>query len=318
MSQDIKLRKQPGSGLKLKRGSYLHNIVHHPMIYVMALPVILYYAIFHYAPMYGVLMAFKDYVPTKSLWECSWVGFKHFENFFSSPYLGRLVRNTLTINFKELLFAFPAPILFALLLNEVRSRAFQRVAQSITYIPHFISSVVVCGLLVTFCQTNGILTRVFTVFGAEQVNLLTKKEYFQGLFIGMLIWQGLGWDSIIYFAALTGIDAELYDAARVDGAGRFRQAVYITLPGLLPTAVIMLILRIGSMMSVSWDLVVLLYNPMTYETADVLSTYVYRMGLTKMQYSFATAVGLFNSAVNIILLVLANTISRRATENSLW
>lgn len=318
MSQGLKTTREGRAGIVLKKGGYLHNIVHHPMIYAMALPVILYYAIFHYGSMYGITMAFVNYVPTKTIWTSQFVGLQHFRDFFTGPYFGRLVRNTLMINLKELIFAFPVPILFALLLNEVRSRVFQRVAQSITYIPHFISSVVICGLLVTFSQSNGILTDVFVLFGAERVNLLTKPEYFQGLFIGMLIWSSMGWDSIIYFAALTGIDTELYDAAHVDGARRLQQAVHVTLPGILPTIMVMLILRIGSMMSVSWDMVVNLYNPMTYETADVLSTYVYRMGLTRMQYSFATAAGLFNSVVNIALLILANTLSRRMTENSLW
>jgi len=302
----------------LKRNGYLHNIVHNPILYLMALPVIAYYVIFCYLPMYGVVIAFQDYVPARGILNSSWVGLKHFSSFFTSTYFPRLMRNTLAINIKELIFSFPVPILFALLLNEVRSSRFRRISQSITYMPHFISTVVICGLLVDFTKSTGVLTNVFVAFGMDRVNMLSVPEYFQNLFIGSIVWQSFGWDSIIYFAALTGIDPQLYDAARVDGAGRFRQAIHVTLPGIAPTIVVLMLLRIGSMMSVSWDRIILLYNPLTYETADVLSSYVYRIGLTKMQYSFATAVGLFNSVVNIILLIAANQISKSVSENSLW
>ena len=301
-----------------KRSGYISNMIHNPWLYVMALPVIAYYIIFHYLPMYGVVIAFKDYVPARGIWESGWVGFKHFQTFFSSTYFPRLLRNTLVINLKELLFSFPIPIVFAILLNEVRSTRFRRISQSITYMPHFVSTVVICGLLVDFTKSTGVLTNLFVALGMDRINMLSVPEYFQGIFIGGIVWQSFGWDSIIYFAALTGIDPALYDAARVDGAGRFKQILHVTLPGIAPTIVVLMLLRIGSMMSVSWDRIVLLYNPLTYETADVLSSYVYRIGLTKMQYSFATAVGLFNSGINILLLVAANTISRRVSENSLW
>ncbi|MEA5146050.1 MAG: ABC transporter permease subunit [Candidatus Limiplasma sp.] len=301
-----------------KRSGYISNMIHNPWLYVMALPVIAYYIIFHYLPMYGVVIAFKDYVPARGIWESGWVGFKHFQTFFSSTYFPRLLRNTLAINLKELLFSFPIPIVFAILLNEVRSTRFRRISQSITYMPHFVSTVVICGLLVDFTKSTGVLTNLFVALGLDRINMLSVPEYFQGIFIGGIVWQSFGWDSIIYFAALTGIDPALYDAARVDGAGRFKQILHVTLPGIAPTIVVLMLLRIGSMMSVSWDRIVLLYNPLTYETADVLSSYVYRIGLTKMQYSFATAVGLFNSGINILLLVAANTISRRVSENSLW
>jgi putative aldouronate transport system permease protein len=217
-----------------------------------------------------------------------------------------------------LLFGFPLPILFALLLNECRSVGFKRVVQTITYMPHFVSSVVVCGLMVLFCRSDGILTYVLKFVGFPDSNLLTYKQYFQGLYIGMNIWQELGWDSIIYFAALTSIDVSLYEAARVDGAGRWRQMWHITLPGIAPTVVILLILRIGNLMSLGWDRIYLLYNDMVMETADVISTYVYRTGMLQVQYSYATAVGLMNSIVNIILLFSANFISRKVSDSSLW
>ena len=301
-----------------KRSGYISNMIHNPWLYVMALPVIAYYIIFHYLPMYGVVIAFKDYVPARGIWESGWVGFKHFQTFFSSTYFPRLLRNTLAINLKELLFSFPIPIVFAILLNEVRSTRFRRISQSITYMPHFVSTVVICGLLVDFTKSTGVLTNLFVALGMDRINMLSVPEYFQGIFIGGIVWQSFGWDSIIYFAALTGIDPALYDAARVDGAGRFKQILHVTLPGIAPTIVVLMLLRIGSMMSVSWDRIVLLYNPLTYETADVLSSYVYRIGLTKMQYSFATAVSLFNSVINILLLIGANSLSKRVSENSLW
>lgn len=296
----------------------LMNIKQHPWFYVMIIPAIAYFIVFHYAPMYGVIIAFQDYKPFKGISGSAWVGFKHFTDFITGPFFWRLLRNTLSINIGMLLFGFPLPIVFALLLNEVRSVGFKRVVQTITYMPHFVSSVVVCGLMVLFCRSDGILTYVLKFVGFPDNNLLTYKQYFQGLYIGMNIWQELGWDSIIYFAALTSIDVSLYEAARVDGAGRWRQMWHITLPGIAPTVVILLILRIGNLMSLGWDRIYLLYNDMVMETADVISTYVYRTGMLQVQYSYATAVGLMNSIVNIILLFSANFISRKVSDSSLW
>ena len=309
---DIKFSRMPW-GKKL-----LMNIKQHPWFYVMIIPAIAYFIVFHYAPMYGVIIAFQDYKPFKGISGSAWVGFKHFSDFITGPFFWRLLRNTLSINIGMLLFGFPLPILFALLLNEVRSVGFKRVVQTVTYMPHFVSSVVVCGLMVIFCRSDGILTYVLKYLGFPENNLLTYKQYFQGLYIGMNIWQELGWDSIIYFAALTSIDVSLYEAARVDGAGRWRQMWHITLPGIAPTVVILLILRIGNLMSLGWDRIYLLYNDMVMETADVISTYVYRTGMLQVQYSYATAVGLMNSIVNIILLFSANFISRKVSDSSLW
>lgn len=297
---------------------FLRNIKQHPWFYVMILPCIAYFIVFHYAPMYGVIIAFQDYKPFKGISGSAWVGLKHFSDFINGPFFWRLIRNTLSINIGMLVFGFPLPIVFALLLNEVRATGFKRVVQTITYMPHFVSSVVVCGLMVIFCRSDGMLTYVLKFLGFPESNLLTYKQYFQGLYIGMNIWQELGWDSIIYFAALTSIDVSLYEAARVDGAGRWRQMWHITLPGIAPTVVILLILRIGNLMSLGWDRIYLLYNDMVMETADVISTYVYRTGMLQVQYSYATAVGLMNSIVNIILLFSANYISRKVTDSSLW
>lgn len=294
------------------------NIKAHPYLYLLFLPVFVYYVIFHYWPMYGVIIAFKDFKPMKGIFGSEWVGLLQFKTFLSSTFLWRLIRNTLSINLGMLIFAFPLPILFALLPNECKSVAFRKVVQTVTYMPHFVSSVVVCSLMLIFCRSNGILTRMLGTFGVRQTNLFSVHKYFQPLYILMNIWQELGWESIIFFAALTSIDASLYEAAKVDGAGRWQQMWHVTLPGIAPTIVILLILRIGNLMSLGWDRIFLLYNEMIFETADVISTYVYRTGLVKMQYSYSTAVGLMNSVINVILLLSANALSRRVSESSLW
>lgn len=290
----------------------------YPTLYLLAIPVVVWFILFCYKPMYGVVIAFQRYVPNKGIMGSKWVGLKHFRDFFGDIYFPRLLRNTLTINLKMLVFGFPMPIIFALMLNEVRGNRFRRVSQSITYMPHFISSMVICGLMLDFCKSDGLITYVFTLFGHEKVNLFSKSGLFQGLYVGMNVWQEFGWDSIIYFAALTAIDPTLYEAATVDGAGRWKKMVHVTLPGISPTIVILLILRIGNLMSLGWEKIYLLYNPKIYETADVISTYVFRRGILEFQYSFATAVGLFNSVINIVLLFAANAISRRYGETSLW
>ncbi len=309
---------------KLPKQAPLHkrlaeNIRNHPLLYVLALPVVAYYLIFNYYPMYGVLMAFQDFKPALGIWGSKWVGLKHFEKFIGGIYFWRLVRNTLSINLGMLLVGFPIPILFALLLNEIPHRGFQRVTQTVTYMPHFISSVVVCGLMLQFCGSNGILTRVLAALGlTPQTNLFTVPSLFQPLYIGMNVWKNMGWDSIIFFAALTSVDSELHEAAQIDGAGRWRRMLHVTLPAIMPTVVILLIMRIGNLMSLGWDQIILLYNERVYETADVISTYVYRMGLTKFEYSFGSAVGLLNSVINVILLMGANALSRKVNETSLW
>lgn len=298
--------------------SYLANIKKYPWIYLIALPVCVFYLVYCYLPMYGVIIAFQNYAPARGIWGSRWVGLKHFMDFFTDRNFGRLATNTLVINIKLLLFGFPLPILFALLLNEVHSTAFRRATQTITYMPHFVSTVVVCGLLKDFTKSDGLITTIVAMLGGENVNLLSKANLFQPLFVAMNVWQQFGWDSIIFLAALGSIDPTLYEAAKVDGATRFQQAIHVTLPGLLPTIVVLLILRIGNLMSLGWEQIVLLYSPLVYETSDVISTYVYRRGLLEFDYSYGTAVGLFNSVVNIILLILANAFSRAVTQNSLW
>nr|WP_248930774.1 ABC transporter permease subunit [Paenibacillus hamazuiensis] len=287
-------------------------------IYLMGLAGIAYYVIFKYVPMYGALIAFKNYIPTKGIMGSPWVGFKHFIDFFNSYYFIRVLRNTLLINLYELLFAFPAPIILALLLNEIRLTFFKRLVQTVTYLPHFVSMVVICGMIVDFSQKAGLLNTIIAWFGGEKENLLLNPDLFRPIFIGSGIWQGVGWGSIIYLAALSSIDPQLYDAATVDGANRWQQMRHVTIPGMMPTIVILLILQIGGMMNVGFEKIILLYNPQTYETADVISSFVYRRGILEANYSFSTAVGLFNSAVNFMLLIVANRLSRKINETSLW
>lgn len=290
----------------------------HRMIYVMAIPMILYYILFHYVPMYGAVIAFKDYSPGLGIAKSPWVRFKNFEDFFSSVYFGRLIRNTLSINIKLLVFGFPLPIIFAILLNEVRSKSFLKGIQTISYLPHFVSTMVLCGMIVDFCARGGIITQIAQLFGAKNSNLLLKAENFQKVYVISDIWQTLGWNSIIFYAAITGIDQQLYEAAEMDGANRFQKMLHVTLPGISQTIIIMLILRVGQMMTIGYEKTILLYNPNTYETADVISTYVYRKGLLDFDYSYSTAIGLFNSVINFIMLVGANKISKKYNDTSLW
>jgi len=268
--------------------------------------------------MYGAQIAFKNFSPGKGIAGSPWVGFEHFKSFFNSYYVFRIIRNTLLINIYDVIFGFPAPIILAILLNEVKNSTFRRSVQTITYLPHFISTVVLCGLIIDFTSREGLINNIITMLGGEPIMFLSKPEWFRTIFIGSGIWQNVGWGSIIYLAALSNIDPELYEAARIDGANKFKQIMHITIPGILPTIVIMFILRMGRMMSVGQDKVLLLYNPATYETADVISTFVYRKGLIDFNFSYASAVGLFNSVINFVLLILFNYLSRKLTDSGLW
>ncbi len=294
------------------------DLIKNKSLYLMLLPVILYYLIFCYFPIYGAQIAFRDFKPGKGIFGSEWIGFKNFIDFFNGIYFTRLVRNTLVINIFNLILGFPAPIILALLLNEVRNVRFKKAIQTVSYLPHFISTVVVAGMIMQFVSTEGFITKIMTSFGYPQKNLLTNPDMFRPIYISSDIWQGIGWGSIIYIAAISGINTELYEAAKIDGAGRLKQVLNVTLPGILPTIITMLILRIGTMMSLGYEKIILLYNSSIYETADVISTYVYRKGLLDLDYSFSTAVDLFNSVINLILLYSANKVCKRMTESSLW
>lgn len=287
-------------------------------LYLMLLPIIVYYIVFCYYPMYGAQIAFRDYSPRKGIIGSDWVGLEHFMDFFQGLYFPRLVRNTLSINLKNLILGFPAPIILALMLNEVRSKIFKKTVQTVSYLPHFISTVVIAGMILQFTATNGFITQIMTFLGYSEQNMMLNPDFFQNIYVISDIWQGIGWGSIIYIAAISGISADLYEAAKIDGAGRWKQMWHVTLPGIMPTIITMLILRIGNMMSLGFEKIILLYNPSIYETSDVISTYVYRMGLVEHDYSFSSAVGLFNSVINLLLLYLANKICKRVTEHSLW
>ena len=295
------------------------NVVRDRYLLLLVLLPVLYFIIFHYVPMYGLQIAFKRYSPGRGIWGSPWVGLKWFEQFFGSCFAGQLVRNVLLLNIYSLLWGFPLPILFALLLNEVKNGIFKRVVQTISYMPHFISVVVVVGMVFSFLSVNGGIVNVMLEhLGIEPINFMSEPKWFRTIYIASGVWQSFGWGSIIYLAALSGIDTEQYEAARIDGANRIQQIVHITIPGILPTVIILLILQCGRMMSVGYEKIILMYNTATYEVADVISTYVYRNGILGGEFSFSTAVDLFNNVCNCLLLVTINWISRKVSDISLW
>lgn len=305
---------QPRLGVRLKR-----ELKRNKILYLMAIPVILYFAIFCYGPMIGLTIAFKDYQVAKGIFGSSWVGFKYFIEFFQSVYFKRVMTNTLLISVYTLLFSFPAPIIFALLLNEMGGKYIKKSVQTISYLPHFISMVVVCGMITDFFSTNGVITRFITFFGGEKMNYLGVAKYFRKIYVVTNIWETIGWESIIFFAALSGINQELYEAATIDGAKRFQQVLHITLPGIASTIIVMLIMRVGQLLNIGYEKIILLYSPATYETADVISSFVYRYGIEQgSRYGYSTAVGLFQSVVNLILLLVTNAISRKISDVGLF
>lgn len=297
----------------------IKNIKKNKILYIMILPVVIYYIIFHYIPMIGILMAFQNYSPFKGFFHSEWIGFRNFIDFFSSIYFWRILRNTFLLSFYNIVFGFPIPIIFALLLNEIRVNYFKRVVSTISCMPYFVSLVVIAGIIRDFTSSDGAITQILhNVFGIERVNLLSKPELFRSIYVVSEIWQYFGFSSILYLATLTSIDPELYEAAMIDGAGRLKRMWYISLPHILNVAIPLLILRIGTLLFIGHEKILLLYSPATYETADVISTYVYRKGLQEFNYGYSTAVGLFNSVVNFILLIVANKLSKKYSETSLF
>lgn len=288
-------------------------------LYVLISPVVLYFLLFEYWPMYGVQIAFKDFIASQGIWGSPWVGFKHFERFFDSYFFWRLIGNTLGISLYELAVGFPVPILLALMINEVRQKMFRRWVQTITYAPHFLSTVVVVGMVVMFLSPNqGIVNVIIRAFGGDEIAFMTQPEWFKSIYVLSGVWQHMGWSSVIYLAALAGIDPQQHEAARVDGASRLQRIWHINLPGIRPTIVILLILNVGSVMGVGFEKVFLMQNSLNMPASDVISTYVYRSGIIGAQYSFSAAVGLFNSIVSFVLLLTVNRIARRMSETSLW
>ncbi|MBO9608094.1 MAG: sugar ABC transporter permease [Paenibacillaceae bacterium] len=287
-------------------------------LYLMVAPLVVYYVVFHYMPIYGAVIAFQDFNPGLGISGSKWVGFQHFTDFINSYYFWRLVKNTFLLSFYSLIFGFPAPIILALLINELRRDLYKRFVQTVTYLPHFISTVVICGMVIDMTNSDGLINDIVVLFGGERSTMTTNPDLFRTIYISSGIWTELGWGTIIYLAALSTVNPHLYEAAEMDGAGRFKKMFHITLPTIAPVIVILLILHMGRLLSVGWEKVMLLYNPLVYDTADVISTYVYRRGLEQADYSYSTAIGLFNALINFILLVAANKISQKTNETSLW
>lgn len=296
----------------------IREIIRCKYLYLIFLIPFIYYILFQYWPMYGILISFQDYNVVKGVLGSPWVGFKHFEKFLFDPYFWKLVRNTLLINVYSLLWGFPAPIILAILLNELKSERFKKIIQNISYLPHFISTVVICGMLVNFLSSDGMINQLVRAITGSSIQFLMDPKYFRTIYVSSGIWQSIGWNSIIYLAALTGVDAEMYEAALIDGANRWHRIRYITLPSIAPTISIMLIMNLGRLMNLGHEKILLLYTGSTYEVADVISTYVYRRGLLGNDFSYATAVGLFQAIVGVILVTTSNQISKKLGETSLW
>ncbi|MFD1887968.1 ABC transporter permease [Paenibacillus wenxiniae] len=302
-----------------KRHSFWKRISRNWELYLLIAPAFLYFLIFHYGPMYGIQIAFKNFLPARGITDSPWVGFDHFIRFFNSYYFWDLIRNTLTISLYQLIVGFPLPILLALAFNEIRNGWFKRTVQTVTYAPHFISVVVMAGIIVTFLSpSTGIIVKMIEWMGFSSPAFLTDPAWFKTMYVLSGVWQSTGWGTIIYLAALSAVDPQLHEAAIVDGASRWRRIWCINIPTIIPTITILLILNVGSILGVGFEKILLLQNPLNMSSSDVIDTFVYRTGLLNVQYSFSTAVGLFNSVVNAALLVAVNQVARKTSEHSLW
>ncbi len=325
MTTMVKSRHPPGRDERSQppnKGGFFYrlrlNVKKYTLVYVLMLVVVAYYILFHYVPMLGNVIAFMDFKPGKGILGSKWVGLQNFKDFFKSPFAWRVIRNTLTISGLQMLIGFPAPIILALMFNELRGKYFKRITQTISYLPHFISLVVVCGMLVDFTKSGGLITKFLGLFGVPEQNLLSNSKYYIWIFVLSGVWQNIGWGSIIYIATLSGVDPALYEAAAIDGAGRMGKIIHVSLPALVPMIAIQLIMRVGNLMSLGAEKTILLYSPAVYETADTISSYIYRVGLQQRNFGLAAAVGMFNSFINFGLVVFANWFSRKNVEESLW
>lgn len=309
----MQILKKPSASRRLR------NVLRHWQLYVMTLPAIVYIFLFAYKPMYGVIIAFKDYSLRKGIWGSEWVGLDNFERFFNSYWFPIILRNTITISVLSLILSFPIPIILALMVNEIKKERVKRLFQTVSYAPYFISTVVICGMITMFLNpSTGIINTFIQALGFEPVYFMQDSGMFKWVYVISGIWQGAGWGAIIYFAALSGVDQSLLEAAEIDGAGRFQRIIYINFPVLVPTIIILFILNCGSLLNVGYEKVYLLQNTTNLTGSEVISTYVYKMGLEDQDFSFSTAAGLFNSIINSIILIVANMISRRFSEVSLW
>jgi putative aldouronate transport system permease protein len=303
---------------EIGRHGNLHKIIKNWQLYILVLPALIYFIIFCYGPMYGVQIAFKDFIANKGIWGSPWVGLKHFKNFFQTYSSRRVIWNTLNLSLYSLAAGFPMPILLALMLNEVKNSRFKKIVQNITYAPHFISTVVMVGIILIFFSPTGIVNQLGKLIGIEPTMFLSKDYLFRHLYVWTGVWQGVGWGSIIYLAALSGIDPQLSEAATVDGASRFQRILHINIPGILPTIIIMLILNVGGIMSVGFEKAFLMQNSLNLKYSEIISTYVYKTGLINANYSFSAAVNLFNTVIDLILLILVNKISKSVSDVYLW
>lgn len=307
------------TGAVRKKTSALSLMRKHWQLYFFILPALLYFLIFHYGPMYGIQIAFKDYIPSLGIWGSPWVGLEHFQRFFSSYYFSDLIRNTLGISIYELVVGFPMPIILALMLNEAKDGPFKRLTQTVTYAPHFISTVVIVGMLVAFLSpSSGFINHILDAVGLERHAFLEDPKWFKSLYVLSGVWQSTGWNSVIYMAALSGVDPQLHEAATIDGATKMQRIWYINIPTLIPTIVILLIMNFGSIMSMGYEKILLMQNPLNLSASNVIATFTYKQGLLDAQYSYAAAVGLFNAAINAILLLTVNRISSKVNKVSLW
>ncbi|MGI2295703.1 ABC transporter permease [Paenibacillus sp. GXUN7292] len=302
-----------------KKARWVKQFHTNKYLLLLFLPCLLYYILFKYVPIFGIVISFKDYNLFKGIWASEWVGFKYYTMFFNNPDFYKLLRNTLLIGLYKLLFEFPAPIIMALLLNELRNQMFKRFVQTVSYLPHFISNVVVAGMVTLFLSPSfGIVNKVIAFLGFKPINFMVMPELFRSIYVSSEIWQHLGWSAIIYLAAITAIDPQLYEAAEMDGANRWKKAIHVTVPGILPVIVILFILNVGQVLEIGFEKVFLLYNAATYETADIISTYVYRTGIVQGNFSYAAAIDLFTGLISLVFLTSANYLSRKFSDESLW
>jgi putative aldouronate transport system permease protein len=305
-----------------KKGSFGYELAREwklrKWLYAMSLPGLAVLIIFAYIPMYGILIAFKSYKVNLGIWGSPWVGLQWFEQFFTNPFAMRTVRNTLIIGFYSLLFGFPMPIILALLFNELKGGKFKKTVQTLSYYPNFVSTVIIVGFLHSFCASDGLFNMIRAFFGQAPVNFLGEAKYFRFIFVASGIWQSVGFGTIIYLAALSGIDPTYYDVAEIDGANRLQKIIHVTLSHIRPTIVILFIFAIGGILNADTQKILLLYNAQTYETADVIGTYVYREGLLGARFEYSTAIGLFQTIINFIFLVATNQIAKKLNDTSLF
>ncbi|WP_411553755.1 ABC transporter permease [Paenibacillus lautus] len=310
------LHKPP---IRVRMRTGFKRLLNHWPLYILILPPIIYIAIFNYVPMYGVLLAFKQYLPLEGIIGSPWVGFSHFEQFFSSPSSWRIIKNTILISIYSLVAGFPLPILLAVALNEVRIKWFKKTVQMLTYAPYFISSVVLVGIVMQILDPRiGLINQFIQLFGGESINFMGDPQSFRSIYVWMGIWQGTGYGAIIYLAALAGVSKDLQEACIIDGASKIRRIWHVDLPSIRPTIVILLVLNVGGIMSVGFETIYLMQNNLNLSVSEIISTYVYKVGLINSNYGFSTAIGLFNSVINLILLIIANFTARKLTDSGLW